>query len=1034
MNLTYWSMKRPLTIVMIFLAVILLGVDGYLHLPVRRFPQVSIPVAQVVVNDPGTSPSGVMNTVSNPLENQLATISGLYTIKATSLAGQSRILVQFDQGTSLNADMAQVNAAIQRMAKSLPTGASYPAVIEANPSSLPILNVAVLGSPAAPLPSSWVQNTLIPRLEEVPGVGQVQSFGESTPTVNVDLNSTLLQSLHLPVIRVGQQVAAANVSQSNGYLTSGSRSYQVSTQAQFTSLSALKNLTIMVPSMSKHTQPTAMPLHDLASVMTGNIPPVSEASYNGHPALGLSITEQPGANTLNVTHALLTTLHGMAATFPPGVSVKTTSNSANFTQSALDSTQIDLFLAVFFAGIILFAFLHRWRHTLIILIAIPVSIIATMGVMWVLGFSLDLISLMALSLLIGFLVDDAVVVLENIHRHQSLGKTPWNAAFDGRMEIGAAAVAITLTDVVVYLPLALVSGNVGAMFREFGLTIVSATLFSLLVSFTLTPLLAARWGNHSAEPRWAAQLDQAFNSVRNVYAKTLHALLHHRWIAVLTVIATIGITASYFPLGLIHTTFIPPENTGLFTMNLTLPPGTPLNTTQGDIKKLSQNIRRISGVDSVFATAGSSVASNVGQLSVQLTGSGRESVITRIENQSDQYAANIPNLTATTVTANPLTPGIGQPIAVRVLGPKLSTVQNLASAVAKKMAGLRSLKQVINDSPVAFPQLGVRISHQAAQKLGVSVQDVVKTIQTETQGLAISTYQPRAGSTPSNILLQTQGSNLGNLLSAPVPSTAEGAVSVSTVAHLVPSFTATAIQQQNRLYADTISAGLSQPGTLGSATQSIKAAINNIPMPSGYEVVYGGQVHQQKTAFEPLFKALGLSILLVYMLMAALYESLVLPLAIMVSVPLSALGAVTALAFTGQTINIFSIVGLIMLMGIVTKNAILLVDYTQTLRKRGQDRESALIEAGRTRLRPILMTSLTMIMAMIPLAVGIGSGAQDHQAMAIAVIGGLLSSTVLTLGIIPVAYTFLDDWLPWTINEKIPMQMSAPKANRREQA
>ncbi len=1033
MNLTYWSLKRPLTIVMVFLAVILLGIDGYLHLPVRRFPQVSIPTAQVVVKDPGTSPNAMMNTVSNPLENQLATISGLYTIKATSLAGESRILVEFDQGTSLNADMSQVNSAIQRIAKSLPSGASYPSVIEADPSSLPILNVAVLGSPNAAVPTSWVENTLIPRLEEVPGVGQIQTFGTPTQAVKVSLNATLLESLHLPVIAVGQQVANANVSQSNGNLISGSRSYDVSTHGQFNSLNALRNLAIMLPSTSKGTPSTALPLHDLASVTLGNTPSTTEASYNGHPAIGLSITEQPGADTLSVTHDLLQTLKSIKGTFPPQVSVKTTSNSASFTQSALTSTQVDLFLAVFFAGIVLFAFLHRWRNTLIILIAIPVSIVATMGVMWALGFSLDLISLMALSLLIGFLVDDAVVVLENIHRHQAMGKSPWNAAFDGRMEIGAAAVAITLTDVVVYLPLALVKGNVGAMFREFGLTIVSATLFSLLVSFTLTPLMAARWGTQGPRALWAVKWDQGLERVKYAYAKALHALLHRPWIAVLTVAATIGMTVMFFPLGLIHTTFIPPENTGLFTMNLTLPPGTALSTTQQDVHKLAQNIKAIPGVKTVFATAGANTASNIGQLSVQLATAGRESAILHIETQSNQYANNIPNMQVTTVTANPLTPSNAQPVAIRILGPNLSQVQNLASVVDKKIAGLPSLTQVTNDTPVALPELAVTVSHQKSQQLGVSVQDVVQTIQSETQGLTVSTYQPGSGGTPLNILLQTQGTNSSNLLSYPVPSTVEGTVPLSAVAHLTSTSTATAIQQQNRLYADTISAGLSQSGMLGPAIKSVKNTIKSIPMPPGYEVVYGGQVHQQKSAFGPLFKALGLSVLLVYMLMAALYESLVLPLAIMLTVPLSAVGALSALALTGQTINIFSIVGLIMLMGIVTKNAILLVDYTQTLRKRGQDRESALIEAGQTRLRPILMTSLTMIMAMIPLAFSVGSGAADHQAMAIAVIGGLISSTVLTLGVIPVAYTFLDRWLPWSLNQKIPSPTLTNK-NRREQA
>ncbi len=1024
MNLTYLTLKRPLTILMALTAIVLLGMAAYFHLPVRRFPQVSFPAVQVVVTDPGASPNTIMNTISNPLENQLATVSGVYTMTATSLTGKSRIVLQFDQGTNLSQDIQAVTTSLQTIASHLPSGASFPSLIPANPSSLPILNVAVIG-PNAGQTSNWVNQTLVTRLEEVPGIGQVTTSGVTVPELQVTINPVTLAALHLPVVQVANQLQTASQTGAAGTLTTSHQEINVVTGKAINNTSGWQGIPIAVPANGKPSSATLIPLGNLATISSSGAPLTTVSNLNGTPALGLSITEQSGANTIAVTHALLQTIRGLKPQLPLGTTIVATSNTATFTQQALGATQVDLFVAIFLAGLVLFLFLHRWRHTLIVLIAIPTSLVASFGVMWALGFSLDIISLMALSLLIGFLVDDAIVILENIDRHLKLGKSPWDAAYQGRMEIGGAAVAITFTDVVVYLPLALVGGNVGAMFREFGLTIVSATLFSLLISFTLTPWLASRWLHHDTpEGTWVRHWNQGLEQLQAFYTRWLGWLLDHRSVAVLTLLGTVVATGLFFPLGWIHTSFIPPEDSGIFTVNVQMPAGTPLATTSAEISRLAREVHGLPGVQSAFGQAGTGAEAYAGTVDVQLTAIGHRPSIFTIEAQTQNLIDQMPDVTATLVTANPLTPGNKPPITVHVLGPRMQTVQALTNTVATRVEALPQLIDVANQSPIALPEMRLDISHTQAAQLGVSISDIVSTMRAAVQGLTVATYQPSTGLPQENVILKVAGSvTPSQLLALQVPSTIAGSVSLSAVGHVVMRTTPTSIQQQNRLFVDTVTAGL-HGQALGPAVKAIKNVIAQIHTPSGYQVVYGGQVNQQKTAFGPLFDALGFSVILVYMLMTALYESLVLPLSIMLAVPLSSIGALTALTLTGQTLNIFSIVGLIMLMGIVTKNAILLVDYTQTLRKRGLQRRAALLEAGKVRLRPIVMTTLTMVMAMGPLALNLGAGAADHQPMAIAVIGGLLSSTVFTLGVVPVFYTLLDDWMPWAMNQRVPQDIT----------
>lgn len=1009
MNLTALALRRPVTILMVILALALTGVIAYLNLPVRRFPNVTFPVIQVRVSYPGANPTDVMNLVATPLENSLATVPGLSTMTATSFAGQARVVMQFSSGTNLSVAAEDTNNAVQQALNQLPTGVGMPQIIKANPLILPIMQLGVYGPNHAAL-SQWAQTVLVPRLEEVSGVGQVSVNGAEAPEVQVYVHPSGLQQLRLSLNQVLSAIGGNNPNTPAGQLTRGSTTYQVKTLGTYGSLQALSQVSVGWVSPSAGQAPIPIPLQRVATIHMTPAPVTSIAQVNGQSAVGISITQQATANSLAVAHLLKQTLATMS--LPPGVRVAIVNDSSAYTKASLASVQEDLALAIIFAGLVLLAFLHRIRHTLIVMLAIPTSLLATFAVMALLGFSLDLISLMALSLLIGILVDDSIVVLENIHRHLAMGKAPANAALDGRMEIGAAAVAITLTDVVVYAPMALVTGNIGQIFREFGMTIVAATLFSLFISFTLTPMLASRWlasdTTETRPSRFSQQWDKGFATLRQYYGRVLTWALSHTGATIGIGLAAMAIGLSLIPLGIVNTSFIPPEDTGLYTVNATLPPGTSLSSTNATLTRLSQEIRRLPGVVSTFQVAGLTGSTNTGQVDVSLTIHGARPSVFQLEKDTTALAAQIPNLTITLATANPLVPGNQPPIDVTVTGPSLSTVNRLAMQLTNQIRSVPSLVDVQDTSPIASPELGVSINRAEASNLGVTLQNVGQTVATSVAGSTVTQYRPGTAATEVPIVVSMAPPIVpSRILNMPVASLS-GSVPLSAVATTTYGVAATQIQQQNRLYAATVTADLVGAAPIGPADHAIRQRLQNLSMPTGYGVTFGGQSKQKAHAFGPLFEALALSVFLVYMLMAALYESFRLPLSIIMAVPLAGAGALVALGLTGNTLNVFSIIGLIMLMGLVTKNAILLVDYTETLRKRGWARQEALVEAGKTRLRPILMTTATMVFSMLPLALSLGTGSADRSAMAVVVIGGLISSTLLTLVVVPVLYALID--------------------------
>lgn len=1162
MNITEIAVRRPVTILMIVLGLVVMGAISYGLLPVRELPNVRYPYLQVTVNDPGADPQDVRLSVTDPLENALTSVNGVTSMTSVSMQGVSEITIQLASGISLGTAANDVAQALHSVARKLPTTASLPSITETNPATMPIMNLSLSGKLSQTQLYTLAQNTIVPAIESVPGVGSVNVQGGLIPQVNVQVHESALLAYGVTLPQIRQALIAQNATVPSGAINNGSQTYTVSTNTPYTSIQSLGNVVITAAAPRGGKAPAAgvaggaggagagagagggaatgagaaapaggtgtagtggaagtipqtrsITLGQIANITQGYATPVTINRINGKTAIGLSIDAQSNANSLSVESGVLHVLQTLKKTLPPGAALNVIADTTVYTRAALSAVLRDLVLAVVLASAVLYLFLRRLSHTIIVLCAIPASLIATFTVMYAFGFSLDLMSMLALSLLIGILVDDSIVVLENIDRHLSLGADPKTAAIRGRMEIGAAAVAITLTDVVVYVPIVFVHGTVGQLFREFGVTIVAATLFSLFVSFTLTPMLASRWlrakrndtqaaANTDLEsgalpsatelqatagakrrlrfprirfPAW----ERLTSSLQGRYERLIRLALRHRLRVIAIGLSALALSACFVSFGWVGTAFVPQENPQVIRIAAQMPTGTSLQTTDAAMRVFSAKIRKIPAIQAVFATAGNSLAGLTATNDAVLTvvrsdkgltsgagkaakgkgkaakgkggksgggkgtggkaGGGKKgrrkglfpsngislnsyqsaplAPLAPLLARVSAIAQTIPGLQIQTDVPNPLVVSGSEPISVIVSGPNTTVLQTLAAKVQGALTQIPSLTNIQNQTAANLPIWLIHVNNQAAAQLGVNALMVGQAAQTAIGGAVASTLQSPGGGVQTNIMVSlNHGSSFSPAQMASIPIARRGTQmttlgEVATVS-LVPG--PVSLNESNRQLTAIVTAGTTNPA-LGVVAQQVKAAVTGLALPPGYSLSLGGEIAQQTQAFGPLLQAFILSVALVYMLMAALYESLVMPLVVLFSLPMATVGAFLGLWLTGQTLNIFSFMAMIMLMGLVAKNAILLVDYTGQLVKKGMPRSEALVLAGKTRLRPIVMTTATMVFSMIPLALHTGIGSSDRIPIAVVLIGGLTTSTLLTLVVVPVLYTYMDDFRQWLL-------------------
>ena len=1025
MWLTTTAIKRPLFMLMVIGALLVVGLVSWTKLGVDLLPALDFPIVVVTTQFPGASPDAVDTLITKPVEDAVATINDIDYIQSTSVEGVSSVVIFFTDKAARDSSI-DVERRVSALRATLPQDAKDPTVGKFDPNAQPILLLTVSGNRDLGALQRLGEDKIQKRLEATTGVAQVTLVGGLVRQIQVQVDQQKLQARGLSILQVNQALAGDNVNVPAGRITQQGKDWTVRLDNQAQTPEELNNVLV------SSTTSGPVYLKDVATVVDTFKTVSTVQRTNGQSALGITILKQSSANTVATADAVKTTLQAIQPDLPQGVHIDVAYDASIFTRSSLNDVTRELSIAVVLTGLVLLLFLHTFRSTLIVLLAIPTSLIATLGVMYFLGLSLNMMSLMGLTLTVGILVDDSIVVLENIFRHLQLGEAPREAAVTGRSEIGFAAIAITLVDVVVFTPIAFMSGIVGQYFREFGLVIVSATVFSLFVSFTLTPLLASRWyrsGEH-AEANMTAPTrnpmvlfgrvwDAGYTRLARVYARVLRFAIGRwtRWAVVALSIASFVGGIVLVATGILSTEFFPNADNGALTVSLEMPAGTTLDVTNAATQKLEERVLAWPEVKEVFTSVGQSGGFGPGQarfatMQVQLIDKGaRTRTPDDLTKVARSYAAEIPGAKVTASPVSQFGGGNGKPISIRIQGEDEAVLGSLATRIADVVRRTPGTADVDNGGVTGDPELVVNVDRQQAADLGLTPAQVSTVLRTGLAGSTVSTFRPQGttGWDISVILNPDERQRVEQVGQIPIVTPKGQTIQLGQIASVTSATGPTQVNRRDRQRSVYVTADLNGR-VAGDVAKDIRAGLDSIAVPGGYTVTQGGDAQSQNETFGQILTALGLSVLLMYMLMVALFESLVFPLMIMFSLPLAVVGAFGLLALTGNTLNMLSMIGMILLTGLVGKNAILLVDYTNTLRKRGLARDAALLEAGPTRLRPILMTTCALVLAMMPIALKLGEGSEWRAPMAVTVIGGLLTSTLLTLVLIPAVYTIMDDF------------------------
>jgi len=1042
MWLTRLAVVRPLTVLMGLLGLVIMGGVSYTFLKIDRLPPISIPFVSVSMAYTGATAQDVELLITQPIENAVSGMSGVYSLTSTSSEGNANVNVQLIDGTDATQASLEVERRVNAIRSRLPADASDPRVNKADPSAQPIMGVALTGADPDQL-FQVANDQFVPALTSVPGVAAINLSGGQQIEIQVKVDYSKLAAYGITLAQVTTAMTGANVDAPVGSINQGVSTLNVRSLGSFQTIDDLSNLVV-----SQTTSGGPILLRDLSTVQLGYKLRTQLLRLNGADAVGMQIVKQSDANALQVADDVRVALAKLQKLLPAGAQVVITNDNSVFTRASLDAIQHDLLLSVLLVGGVMMLFLHAWRHTVIVLLAIPTSLVSTFLVMYMLGFSLNIMSLMALALMIGILVDDSIVVLENIHRHLHLGENPHQAALTGRGEIGMAAIAITMADVVVYTPLAFISGILGQLFRQYGLTVVAATLFSLLISFTLTPMLASRWlrlseaqqASRSPGARFGRWWDDHFEALGRMVGRTVPYAIRGRWLIVLVSLAMVAGAVSLVPLGFIGSEYAPQEDDNMFSVNLNSPPGTSLDAIDAASKQMEAVLTAMPEVQYVFNQVSGGGGGGFGRggarasLDVQVyPKSQRSRSVFEILDAARAAGKRIPGVQVSGNVPSPLGGGGGfggggtASVSVQLAGPDLPTLNQVGDQVIATMSTIPGIVDVQNSSNAGNPELQVKLDRGRMAQLNVSSQSVATALRTAVSGSVVTPFRP-VGSTQLDVTLVASDADrfdINKLATLPVgtgaaagggtgtPSTTTSTtptiVTLGQIATLSYGTGPTQIQRVDRNRTMTLT-GTAQGRPIGDVARDVTSAMNTqTSLPAGYSYQLRGGVQQLNNAFGTLGQAMVLSVILEYMLLVALYESWFYPITLILGVPLGIVGALLGLWATGNTLNIFSIIGLIMAVGLVVKTGILLVDFTNTLRKRGMGRTEALAEAASVRLRPILMTTATMIFGMLPLALKLEPGAESRAPMAVVVIGGLLSSTFLAIFVTPALYTLLDD-------------------------
>jgi hydrophobic/amphiphilic exporter-1 (mainly G- bacteria), HAE1 family len=1021
MSITAISVKRPLLIIVIFTVLIAFGAACYFHLSYNLLPRIQINTISVSTIYKGASASEVEATVTKKLEDAFSSVEGLDKLSSTSQQGISLITVRLKS----NADVDKAERDIQRKAdqtqNDLPDDAKKPVVDKISLDDAPVISAGVTSKLESRALYDLIDKQLKAILQNVRGVGQVNIIGGDERQIKVNIDQDKLKAYGLGIQQVTQAIGNANQTSPAGTLETRDQQLSILFDASLTGIDQFKNLII-----SHDSQGGTIYLREIADVMDGTAKPTAINHINGVPSIGIQIIKQTDANAVDVSKLTRASFAAIEHQYAKeGVQFSISRDQSTYTLASADAVMKDLGLAVLIVGFVMLAFLHSFRSSMFILIALPSSIIPTFIGMYAMGFSLNLMTLMALSLVVGILVDDSIVVLENIYRHLEMGSDRVKASLDGRSEIGFTALAITMVDVVVFLPLAFTGGLIGEILREFALVVVISTVMSLFVSFTVTPMLASRFGKiERLDPKslWGKMnlgIEHAIGHVKEGYGKALTAVLQKkRWLLSMVIVLIIG-SFLLIAKGFIGSTFIPDGDQGTLIVKLEGAPSASLYQTNLLTRQAEQLLLSRQEVTNVFSSigfvtgsvAGTSNNANLSELTVSLTDKKNRKISTQAFGLAMQkmLSATIAGVKVSFSTVAVSGGSNDAPIQISIKGEDLTSVRMLATAYKKIVASVPGTQYVELSVKDQKPDVAVMLDRDKMTILGVDAAQVGAALDNSFSGNDKSKFRQAGNDYDIMVGLDNHDrTTIGDVSRLSFINSNGQSVELSQFATVRAALGESVLQRSDRINAITVNANvIGRP--VGSVAADVKARLAKVSLPDGLSIEYLGDVKNQSDAFGSLGLALLTAVMLVYLIMVALYESLIYPFVVLFSIPVALIGALLALALSMETLNIFSIIGIIMLLGLVSKNAILIVDFTNQLKSEGHSAKDALIEAGKERLRPILMTTLAMILGMLPIAMASGAGSEIKNGMAWVIIGGLTSSMVLTLFVVPSMYLVIEN-------------------------
>ncbi|MSN25446.1 MAG: AcrB/AcrD/AcrF family protein [Geobacter sp.] len=1022
MILSDLSIKRPIFATVMMLALVTLGIFSYKRLAVEMFPNVEFPLVSIVTTFSGASPETVEREVSKRIEEAVNQIAGVKHVISTSREGVSTVMVQFQLEQKVNDSAQEVRAKIGSIRGNLPEGIDEPIIQKLDFNAAPVAALAVQSDTLSPRDLTiLVEKKIKKRFESVAGVGKVDMVGGRKREISVELDPVRLDSLGLGVNDVVAGIKSENTNTPLGRLTKGTAEYPMRIDGKPERAEGYRSMAIV------QRGGRAIPLEELARVSDGTEEKRKLALVNGQSAIGLDVYKQSGGNEVELVDNVKKTMLKVQKELPAGVTLTMVRDGTIMTRDSLTDVKDTLIIGGILTVLIIFCFINSWRSTVITGVTLPISVISAYIIMYALGMTLNVMTLMALSLAIGMLIDDAIVVRENIVRHLEMGKDHMEAARFGTSEIGLAVFATSMSIIAVFVPVAFMKGIVGRFFYQFGISVAFAVLVSLFVSFTLDPMLSSRWhdpsihlqGKRKGIARLLERFNDWFDATADKYRSAIGwALDHRKSVMALALGAFIVGIMLFFSL---ESSFMAPYDKGEFQVSFKTAPDASMAETENRLGAVLAALKDIPEIDHTYATIGAGDNGTVRDGLVYLKLKERK------ERKRDQFElqravrqklGGVAGITFSIEEVGQIG-GAQKPLNVNLKGDDLNTLKQLGQKLKEELYKTPGIVDLAVTLEHDIPEYRLRVDREKALSAGVTTSAIVGSLGKLVGGEAISTYEDEDGDAVDVRVrlperLRRNPSQVADLKVSVADG--NGGVKLVPLASLTSTIVAaspTEINRRDLARQITVSANLDNL-PIGTAAKHVEAASKRIKMPPGYSIDLSGEAEDMAESFGYMGESLLLAVVFVFLILAAQFESFFEPFAIMLSLPLSIVGMAGMLKLTGDTINIMSLIGLIMLMGLVTKNAILLVDYAKVLQQRdGKPRREAVIEAGRTRLRPIIMTTLAMIFGMLPLFLAIGAGAEMRAPMARAVVGGLLTSTLLTLLVVPVMYTLMDDLGSW---------------------